>query len=127
MQLNESVRGNQIESFKKQNFAQIDTMNSEINMLNGVLQMRDDEVDDLKVRNSNIDNDNRVLMDSEHRLKDLEYKTASVLEELNIRSGECERLTDRVNDLDLRLKESNEENIKLRDIMHARTNDNANL
>jgi hypothetical protein len=42
MQLNESVRGNQIESFKKQNFAQIDTMNSEINMLNGVLQMRDD-------------------------------------------------------------------------------------
>lgn len=36
-------------------------------------------------------------------------------------------MTDRVNDMDLRLKESNEENIKLRDILHARTNDNANL
>lgn len=48
-----------------------------------------------------------MLLDSEYRLKDLEARTAAILRELNVRSSECEALTGRVNDMDLRLKESN--------------------
>lgn len=31
-------------------------MNSELNMLSGVLKMREEEVDDLRLRNSNVEN-----------------------------------------------------------------------
>lgn len=97
--INDQMHQSELDNYRRHNFAQIESMADEINMLKNKIVHRENEIDDLKVGNEHLENDRRILQETDLRLKDLEMKTAAMLSQLNARNVDCDKLAMRASEL----------------------------